>query len=199
MSQRTRSSPRLAEETCTDIRDEEQNFRVVGVRLDGSPYVKKVLEKTAERSCTFLRTSSTSKGLHPSAAMLPNLRRGALASRARHQRFKFLGRDGRQTADAHAAFAVPRAPCSCVVRTQLTLPLRLEGCRITRASDVASLAAFTGKWAFHISGRQFGSPSSHLFVRIRRNRCRGCYGMLPNYFRPVTCVPNSRSNSLVPS
>ena len=74
-----------------------------------------------------------------------------------------------------AALLMLRAPCSEVARTQLTLPLRFGGCGLTRASDIASLASFTGKWAFQVSGSQlvhfparFCADSSETLLRTLR-------------------------------
>ena len=47
-----------------------------------------------------------------------------------------------------------RTPCAENARTQKTLPLRFSGCELTRASDIAPLAAFTGRWSFHDKGSE---------------------------------------------
>ena len=53
-----------------------------------------------------------------------------------------------------SALAMLREPCPEAARTQVALPLRLSGCGLTRASDIAPLASFTGRWTFHVSGSQ---------------------------------------------
>ena len=53
-----------------------------------------------------------------------------------------------------SSLAMLRAPCAENARTQLTLPLRFGGCGLARASDIAPLAAFTGRWSFHDKGSQ---------------------------------------------
>ena len=52
------------------------------------------------------------------------------------------------------ALAMLRVPCAENARTQLTLPLRFGGCGLVRAGDIASLAAFTGRWSFYDKGRE---------------------------------------------
>ena len=53
-----------------------------------------------------------------------------------------------------SALAMLKAPCPEAARTQMTLPLRLAGCGLTRSTDIAPLASFTGRWTFHVSGSQ---------------------------------------------
>ena len=61
-----------------------------------------------------------------------------------------------------------RAPCSKVSRTQLTLPLRFGGCGLTRASDIAALASFTGKMG-HSRRWQPACPfPSNVLCRFKR-------------------------------
>ena len=96
------SFPRLAEATLVDIRDEERGFNVQGVPLGGSLYVKKVLEETAGKVARFCEHV-----VHlirkRASILLWNVRRGALASRARQS----LGRGGRQIADGGLACHAP--------------------------------------------------------------------------------------------
>ena len=147
----------LTEASLVDIRDEHQGFEVIGVPMDRSVSVQKALEETTgkvERFCEQLVDLE-----HPQMGFIL-LRQCCGTCRVIHL---LRAMDNKHTARLveavdnsvmEAALAMLRAPCAENARTQLTLPLLFGGCGLARASDIAPLAAFTGRWSFHDQGYQ---------------------------------------------
>ena len=147
--------PHLAEVFLVDIRDESQGFKVLGVPMGGSHYVKEALAETTGKVEHFCKQLVDLE--HPKMGFIL-LRQRCGTCRVVHLLRAMDPNDTAQMVEAvdnavmDSALAMLRAPCADQARVQLTLPLRLGGCGITRARDVAPLAAFTGRWAFHGKG-----------------------------------------------
>ena len=149
--------PHLAEVSHVDIRDENQGFKVLGVPMGGDGYVKKALEETTgkvEQFCGQLVDLD-----HPQIGFIL-LRQCCGTCRVVHL---LRAMDTKHTARLveavdqsvmGSALTMLRAPCGENARTQMTMPLRFTGCGLARASDIAPLAAFTGRWSFHDKGHE---------------------------------------------
>ena len=140
-----------------DIRDENQGFMVLGIPMGVHAYVKQALEETAAKVEHFWE--QLVKLEHPQIGFIL-LRQCCGTCRVVHL---LRSMDTDNTAPlveavekslVDAALAMLRVPCGENAGTQLTLPLRLAGCGLTRANDIASLAAFTGRWSFYDKGRE---------------------------------------------
>ena len=149
--------PHLAEVSLADIRDENNGFKVLGVPMGGSAYVKKALEEISEKVEQFCDQLITLD--HPQMGFVL-LRQCCGTCRVVHLLRAMDTKETAQLAEAvdatvmNSALAMLRAPCAENARTQLTLPLRYGGCGLARATDIASLAAFTGRWSFQEQGFQ---------------------------------------------
>ena len=149
--------PHLAQVMQVDICDDSQGFKVLGVPMGGSGYVKKALEETAEKATHFCEQVTSLE--HPQMGFIL-LRQCCGTCRVVHLLRAMDTKDSSALAEAvdkslmDSSLTMLRAACSDGARTQLTLPLRLGGCGLTRASDVAALASFTGKWTFLSTGAQ---------------------------------------------
>ena len=119
--------PRLAEVTHIDIRDESKGFKVLGVPMGGSLYVKKALEETAETVAQFCDQVAALD--HPQMGFIL-LRQCCGTCRVVHLLRALDTKESSALVEAvdkalmDSALAMLRAPCSEVARTQLTLPLR---------------------------------------------------------------------------
>ena len=158
--------PQLAEVSLVDIRDENAGFKMLGVPMGGSVYVKKALEETAakvEQFCEQLINLD-----NPQIGFIL-LRQCCGTCRVVHLMRAMDTNDTARLVEAvdHAvmdsAMAMLRVPCAENARTQLTLPLRLTGCGLARATDIAPLAAFTGRWSFYEKGHELVHLPKALF------------------------------------
>ena len=125
--------------------------------MGGSTYVRKALEETTakvEHFCEQLVDLD-----HPQMGFLL-LRQCCGACRVVHLLRAMDTNDTARLVEVvdklviYTALAMLRVPCAENARTQLTLPLRFGGCGLVRAGDIASLAAFTGRWSFYDKGRE---------------------------------------------
>ena len=150
-------SAHLTEVSLVDIRDEHQGFKVLGVPMGGSVYVQKALEETPGKVQRFCE-QPVDQG-HPQLGFIL-MRQCCGTCRVVHLLRAMDNNDTARLVEAvdnsvmEAALAMLRAPCAENAQTQLTLPLLFGGCGLARASDIAPLAAFTGRWSFHDQGYQ---------------------------------------------
>ena len=160
--------PQLAEVSLVDIRDENASFKMLGVPMGGSVYVKKALEETTakvEQFCEQLINLD-----NPQIGFIL-LRQCCGTCRVVHLMRAMDTNDTARLVEAvdqavmDSAMAMLRVPCAENARTQLTLPLRLTGCGLARATDIAPLAAFTGRWSFYEKGHELVHLPKALFFR----------------------------------
>ena len=167
---------RLVEVSHVDIQDDTQGFKVLGVPMCGRAYVKKALEGTSgkvEQFCEQLVDL-----YHPQMGFIL-LWQCCGTCRVVHLLRAMDTNETTCLVEAvdkwvmNSALAMLQPPA----RTQLTLPLRFGGCGLTRASDIASLALFAGRWTFDDKGYQQVYFSNALSAEVPESLLRllkGC-------------------------
>ena len=149
--------PHLVEVSHVDIRDENQGFKVLGVPMGGRAYVQKALEDTTAKMEEFCEQVVNLD--HPQMGFIL-LRQCCGTCRVVHLLRAMDTNHTSRLVEAvdksvmDSALRMLRTPCAENARTQITLPLRFSGCGLTRASDIAPLAAFTGRWSFYDKGSE---------------------------------------------